>query len=339
MDRPTLRPTGRRPAAPVGGRPTLTALALAVVALAVVGSPAVVLAGPAAAAGPAGGVTSGAATRPAFGTVAAITGTSMEVQNQQTGQVTVGWTASTTFTQDATVAASSVATGDCVMVVGTSSKGKITAQTVSVSPRPSSGRCTAGGPQKAAGPGTNGGGTGSPVRISGGSSQQSQQFAGPPGGQATHGSGAPGIANGQVLSVSGNRLVLSGFSSTAMEKAAGRNGKATGRRDTKTVIGQGDPGKAQVVSVVLSPTTTYTETQPAAAIDLAVGDCVVANGPAAANGAVTAKAVQITATGGKSCTTGSGVRVIGGGPQTNGAQTGSSLGGLKGSGGVTVSGG
>src|ERR1700733_2884202 len=53
------------------------------------------------------GATGGGRFPGASGSVAAITGSSMEVQNPQTGQVTVNWTTSTAFTQMATVDASS----------------------------------------------------------------------------------------------------------------------------------------------------------------------------------------------------------------------------------------
>ena len=81
----------------------------------------------------------------ASGSVAAITGSSMEVQSQETGQATVTWTSSTTFTQNATTAASSVAVGDCVTVTGTTAKSTtITAKSVAIVPAPSSGTCTNG---------------------------------------------------------------------------------------------------------------------------------------------------------------------------------------------------
>ena len=69
----------------------------------------------------------------------------MEVQSQETGQATVTWTSSTTFTQNATTAASSVAVGDCVTVTGTTAKSTtITAMSVAIVPAPSSGTCTNG---------------------------------------------------------------------------------------------------------------------------------------------------------------------------------------------------
>ena len=66
---------------------------------------------------------------------------SMEVQNQQSGQVTVSWTSTTTFGQTVTVAASAVTVGDCVTVTGTPSGSTITAKAVTISQPAASGTC------------------------------------------------------------------------------------------------------------------------------------------------------------------------------------------------------
>ena len=67
----------------------------------------------------------------------------MEVQNQQSGQVTVSWTASTRFSQTVTVPAA-VAVGDCVTATGSSSSGAIVATAVTISQPSSTGSCTLG---------------------------------------------------------------------------------------------------------------------------------------------------------------------------------------------------
>jgi hypothetical protein len=56
--------------------------------------------------------------------------------------------------------------------------------------------------------------------------------------------------------------------------------------------------------VAVTSSTTYSESQSAASSALAVGDCVTATGSSDSTGAVTASSVQISSTGGKSCTTG-----------------------------------
>ena len=57
-------------------------------------------------------------------------------------------------------------------------------------------------------------------------------------------------------------------------------------------------------TVDVSGTTTYTQTLAAAAIDLAVGKCVQAIGPADTTGAVTATSISITSPGPNGCTGG-----------------------------------
>ena len=75
----------------------------------------------------------GAATTPAnapigaTGSVASLSGSSMEVQNASTGQTTVNWSTTTTFSKTVTEAVNALASGDCVTVSGTpSNKSKTT---------------------------------------------------------------------------------------------------------------------------------------------------------------------------------------------------------------------
>src|SRR5580658_8051664 len=76
----------------------------------------------AATAGTAGAASPPSAPGGATGSVAALTGTSMEVQNASTGQTTVNWTTTTTFSKSATEAVSAVTVGDCVTATGSASK-------------------------------------------------------------------------------------------------------------------------------------------------------------------------------------------------------------------------
>jgi uncharacterized protein DUF5666 len=245
--------------------------------------------------------------------VAAISGTSMEVQNPQTGQVTVSWTPTTTFSQTVTVSSSSVATGDCVTVTGSSSKGTITARSVSIS-QPSAGKCTQGpggrfGAERPAGSGAG--------------------FTSPTGGfrppSGSTGNGArrfPGLGNiafasGQVAAVSLTSLTVSGFSSASLPKATTK--PANNQKSAKTTkTARPVALKTTTVKIKLAASTTYTETQASAASTLAVGDCVTAFGSSSSTGAVTATTVRITSTGGQTCSPGFG-RFRGG--STNGGST------------------
>jgi hypothetical protein len=246
-----------------------------------------------AAATPAGGA-AGRAFPGASGSVAAITGSSMEVQNPQSGQVTVSWTKSTAFTETVKVGATSVVAGDCVSAVGTLSKGKVTATTVTVS-RASSGQCDRGG--RFGGFGSGGVGGGGFVGGRGGAGGRSGSR--PKGGSTPPSSGArsgfPGggnfaIASGKVTSVSKDTLVISGFSTSGLTT------RPTAGSKTKT--------KPTTVKVGVTTSTTYSETKRTKSSHLAVGDCVTAGGKSNSTGAVKATTVRITSTGHKSCTTG-----------------------------------
>jgi hypothetical protein len=84
--------------------------------------------------------------------------------------------------------------------------------------------------------------------------------------------------------------VLSGFSSGTIGKTPPKKGAKT-----KTV-------KSSPVLVSVAGSTTYTETQAVNSATLAVGDCVTAAGSTDTTGTVTAAVIQITSTGGASCT-------------------------------------
>ncbi len=261
----------------------------------------------------------------AFGSVAAISGSTMEVQNAQSGQVTVSWTPSTTFSQIATVAASSVTTGTCVTVTGTSSKGTITARSVTIS-QPTSGKCAAGGFGGRFGGGRpTGSGGFTPPRggfrpPSGGTNGSSGGTNG--GGRTFPGAGNVGFASGQVTSVSTGTLVLKGVSSAQLGKPPAKTTstkKSTGTKGTRPTV------SPTTVKVKLASSTTYTENQSASASALAVGDCVAATGTSSSTGAVSASTVRITSNGGQSCTTGFGGRFGRGSfgrPGTTGGTTG-----------------
>ena len=227
----------------------------------------------------------------ASGSVAAISGTSMEVQSQQSGQTTVNWTASTTFSRTVTTSLAAVRVGDCVTATGTSTKGTITAKAVTVATA-QSGTCARTGGFGGAGGATPGGAKG--FAPPSGSGNRPEGGSGSGGGAPTGGArgvapgmGNVGFASGKVTKVSGKSLVLSGFSSQAPGK------KPTGKST-----------KAIPVTVKVTGATTYTGSETAAASDLAVGDCVTAAGKTSTTGSVAASTIRITSSGKKSCTAG-----------------------------------
>jgi hypothetical protein len=248
--------------------------------------------------------TAGAAPTPpspggsASGSVASITGTSMEVQSASAGQTTVNTTSSTTFSQTLAETQSAVAVGQCLTVTGTpakSSKTTITARSVSISQPSSSGTCTSGAGGGFGRGGFPGRGAQSGGGFPGGGSRPPGGFAGR-GGANGRGSSAGGtfaFANGKVTAVTGSSVTMSGTLRSGFGQAA--KSKNTKKPSTP---------KTQKLTVTVSKSTTLSETQSTSFSALAVGDCVNAFGPAGSTGAVTAATVSIRSTGGQTCSTG-----------------------------------
>jgi hypothetical protein len=225
-----------------------------------------------------------------FGTAAAVTANNVEVQNPQNGQVTVNFTASTTFTDTVPATLADVTVGSCVTVAaatgGTQAKA-LTARTVTVSAPASGGTCAAGG---------FGGGGG------GGAQPGTTRTPNPSRPRPTGTNGAPanfGAAFGSVTAASPTGFTVQGV-------ARGTN-----------------PAVTTVVTV--NSTTTYTKTAAATSSALAVGDCVTAVGTADDTGAVAARTINISKPGPTGCTAGfgrGGFRGGNGTGQGNGTGTG-----------------
>jgi hypothetical protein len=204
----------------------------------------------------------------AAGKVAAISGTTMQVQNQQTGQVAVSWSASTKFRHQVAVTIADVKAGDCVAAVapsGTdSSATSFTATTLTISPAVN-GSCTGG----AAGPGGSGG--------PGGGRFTGAPPSGFPSGKLPSGlpSGVQGrpisaVAAGKVTSVSGSTLVV----------AARQFGSGSTSTTNKTVT--------------VDAKTKITTEAATTSKSVKVGKCVTAQGKADSAGTVAATSVRIT---------------------------------------------
>lgn len=242
------------------------------------------------AASPADAQTSTAAPQFATGAVTSIHGSSVQVDNQnQNSESTVVVTGTTNLEKREPGAASDIAVGDCVRVIGTGSAAKgIKASTVAVSPAAENG----------CGPGARGG------TFGGGAGQGRPNFgngAAPPGGfRNRNGNGnrtggrprAAGIASGPVVSVSGDHMIVK---ATMFSRPTKKNAKP--KTTTKKV------------SVTLGNSTSIMRTVPATITDLTVGSCVTAIGASDA-GAVTATNVTISAPVNGSCSFGFGSRPV-----------------------------
>jgi hypothetical protein len=204
----------------------------------------------------------------AFGSVAAVSGSSLEVQNPTSGQVTVNVTPATTFTQTVSGAATDLAPGVCV----TANAGQgasvtpgqpFTARMVSIT-QPGPNGCTFGafGGQRA---GNGGGGGGGTTTTAPGSNRNRN------GARRLNG------AFGKVASVSLPTFVV---------QSTARNSPST------------------TTTVTTDASTTFNKVVSASQSNLAVGQCVAAVGPADQTGAVTANSISIRPPGPNGCSTG-----------------------------------
>ena len=204
----------------------------------------------------------------ASGSIASISGTSMEVQNQQTGQETVEWTSSTTFSHTVSASLSTVAVGDCVSAIGTPSGSSVAANQVTISQPDSSGTCQAGGGGLGFGGGSASGGPPS-------------GFTPPNGGTFPGGGSQPsggnfanfGSASGKVTAVSGSGFTVEGV----LRSAANRSSSP----------------KTTSITVSTSSSTNYSQTASTDSSSLAVGLCVTAQGSADQQGNITATSISI----------------------------------------------
>jgi hypothetical protein len=233
------------------------------------------------------GATRGGGAAPgASGTIASVSGSSMEVQNPTTGQTTVDYSATTAFSQTVPGSAASLTVGSCISAFGTPASGStsgglsgpITATTVSIT-QPTSSGCTTG----FGGRSFPGGGSGRPP--GGGTRPGGARF----GGGTRPGGGSFGRAFGSVTAVSGSTVTVS----------------------EKNPVTQ----KTSSVPVTLTASTTYTTPASASASDLAVGKCARATGTAGSTGAIAATSITISTPGANGCTSGFGAGRAGqGGP-------------------------
>ena len=193
----------------------------------------------------------------ASGIIAAITGTTMQVQNEQTGQVAITWTSSTKFTHQVSATIAALRAGDCVTAIapsGTSASAASFTATSLVVSKPANGSCI-GGAEKGSGQRP----SGSPSRLMPGGATPSGAPSGKSGGI---------VVTGTVRSVSGNRLVIAA-------RTPGSNGTAN-----KTVT--------------VGSHTKITADVETTARSLKIGKCVTAEGKTDSSGAVTATSVRIS---------------------------------------------
>ena len=211
------------------------------------------------------------------GTIAAVAGQSMEVQNPRSGQTTVTYTTATTFTQTVPAASSAVVVGACVTAVA--------------APPTSSSSSSSSSPSPTAPPTTL---VATTVLVDATASGSCGR-----GGAAGFGAfraGHPTAKRGQGSLPADRRRRPSGVGRFVVGQVAATTG-------TSLTVTTTNPrtDAHRTVTVDTTSSTSFSETEPAAPTDLAVGKCVRALGPASSTGAVAARSVAISSPGPNGC--------------------------------------
>lgn len=209
------------------------------------------------------------------GLVAAVADGTAQVQSTDSGQVAVSWTGSTAFTKQVSAQLSDLSVGDCVQVLGASpgddpqsldvQPTEVTATAVTIT-SPVDGSCAPGAGQAA---GRGGGAGARPDGADGGTDSRGTR----PRGQAQGQGQGPGGATGAVTSVDAQGFVVEAVRFSEADADA---------RETVEV------------TVLVSGATTYRNTVEGTADDVAVGQCLQADGTADDTGAVTATRIVVT---------------------------------------------
>jgi hypothetical protein len=200
----------------------------------------------------------------ASGTIAAVSGKTLQVQSPQNGQVAVSYTGKTAFSQQVSASLSDLKVGDCVMAASSAASGDasdtVAADSVRITPAVK-GSCAMGG-GRAGGPGAGPGGE----RPSG--APTDRPSGAPSGGPG--GAGRPGGAFGTVTKVSSD-----GF--TVKQSRPGSSDSA-----------------ATTTTVTVTSKTTFSTTAKATAAAAKVGRCATAMGKTDDTGAVTASSISLS---------------------------------------------
>jgi hypothetical protein len=256
-----------------------------------------------------GGNGAGGAAPAAYGLAAEITGSSIEVQDPATGQVTVSFTTSTAFSQTKTVTAAAIKVGGCVTAIGARTGAAGAGGTASPAPSSSGQRAAAPTSFTAASVAVSAAVNGSCAATAFGGGG----FGGGGRGARPSGSARPTGARPSGSGGFGGGLGGGGFGAGV---ASGKVGLLSGSVMQVQVAARGNQ-PASVDTVTLAASTTYTETATVTSTALKVGECVSATGKADSTGTVAATRIALSTAGPNGCTTGFGRR-----PQASASSTG-----------------
>ena len=256
-------------------------------------------------AGGTGGTGNGQRQPGTTGLIAAVNGSTMQVQTR-TDQTAVTWSDTTAFTKQVVATLADVTTGSCVTVLepqttgsatatpGATAPTSVSAATVQVRPA-TNGQCTGGFGGFGGGGGGAGAPTGAPTRAG-----TRTGTAGPDGAGGAFGRRP---TTGLVTAVSGSTITVQ----ETMRGGAGAGGASTGSATTDgSTTGSGGTaeGTTQIVTVTTTGSTAYLAEKQASPSDVAVGECATATGKADDTGAVDATTVALRPAANGSCTNG-----------------------------------
>jgi len=249
----------------------------------------------------------------ANGTIAAINGQSLEVQSTST-QTTVNYTSTTVFDQTVAATLASVTTGVCVTAFGAPPAPAKPAAKVSGKAKAKPAKTPKKGSKS-----TTTTTTAPPANVT----VTSVRITQPTNGACTPGFGAGGFggaggfqrpttASGAKTPPKGSKTPPKGFPGAAA--FAGASGLVTAVNGSAITVQQTNPSTKATTSrtVTASSTATFTEVNSVTSTALAVGQCVVARGPADSTGAITATSISLSTATANGCTTGFGGRRPGG---------------------------
>ncbi len=233
------------------------------------------------------------------GTIAAISGATLQVQDSSS-QTAVSYDSSTTITQSVAGTLSDVTNGVCITAITGAFPGSSTSTQPSTSSASSAasvvtivaavdGACTSG---FGGGPGGAGGTppTDLPSGVMPSGAPDGVMPSGAPGGAFG------GFAGGLVTAVSGSTI---------------------------TVQSMGSDGTASSSEVTVDSSTTYTKTETADSTALVVGACVTARGASDSSGAVAATSLMVSTPGDSGCSIAGGPGGFGGRPGSGTTTSGS----------------
>jgi hypothetical protein len=216
---------------------------------------------------PGGGNRNGGAPPGVFGSIAAVSGQTLQVQNPQSGQTAVTYDGSTKITNSVAGTLADVTSGACVSVVGTSSgEGQPVGATAVTITQAGANGCSFGN-----------------------------------GGQRPSGSNSPRPSNRPRPSGSNGPRPSTGNNPAGGPRAFGA---VTAVSATGFTVHSTFGANATDVTVNVTSATTYTKTVSADPSVLVVGACVAAQGKADDTGAVAATSIAVSKAGPNGCTGG-----------------------------------